>query len=303
MFERRRELLFVYSVKDANPNGDPLNANHPRLDEGSGQILVSDVRIKRTVRDQWLREGKNVFVDGEAQTLNERFKKLQASCGTMGDAKKLLAQCIDSRLFGVTFASKEKKESFSWTGPAQFKWGRSLHRAKAQFVQGTAAFATKDDSEQRSFRAEYLVPFVVLATYGIANQYPSRDTQATEEDLDALREALWKGTENLITRSKIGHTPLFLLEVTYRKGFDGIAGALDEKICLRDASGMPLDAEAQLALRSLDGVRLDVGKAAEAVVRHLQDVERVLCRRASPLSLSGEEAFAALHERWVREER
>lgn len=102
-----------------------------------------------------------------------------------------------------------------------------------------------------------------------------------------LREALWKGTENLITRSKIGHTPLFLLEVTYRKGFDGIAGALDEKICLRDASGMPLDAEAQLALRSLDGVRLDVGKAAEAVVRHLQDVERVLCRRASPFPSRG----------------
>lgn len=48
-------------------------------------------------------------------------------------------------------------------------------------MQGTAAFATKDDSEQRSFRAEYLRPFVVLATYGIANQYPSRDTQATEE--------------------------------------------------------------------------------------------------------------------------
>jgi len=45
----------VYSVKDANPNGDPLNANHPRYDEETGQVLVSDVRIKRTIRDEFMR--------------------------------------------------------------------------------------------------------------------------------------------------------------------------------------------------------------------------------------------------------
>ena len=75
-FEQRREYLFVYSVKDANPNGDPLNANHPRIDEDSGQILVSDVRVKRTVRDQWLREGRDVFVDGEPKTLKQRIEEL-----------------------------------------------------------------------------------------------------------------------------------------------------------------------------------------------------------------------------------
>lgn len=68
-FARRREYLFLYSVKDANPNGDPLNANHPRLDAETGRIMVSDVRIKRTIRDQWLREGLAVFVDGEPKTL------------------------------------------------------------------------------------------------------------------------------------------------------------------------------------------------------------------------------------------
>ena len=77
IFGQRRELLFVYSVKDANPNGDPLNANHPRYDEDTGQILVSDVRVKRTVRDQWLREGKDVFVDGEVKTLKQRVEELK----------------------------------------------------------------------------------------------------------------------------------------------------------------------------------------------------------------------------------
>ena len=65
MFNGRKELLFVYSVKDANPNGDPLNANHPRYDEDTGQVLVSDVRIKRTVRDELLRIGEDVFIVGE----------------------------------------------------------------------------------------------------------------------------------------------------------------------------------------------------------------------------------------------
>ena len=76
-FENRREYLFIYSVKDANPNGDPLNANAPRKDEETGQIMVSDVRLKRTVRDQWLREGKIVFVDGSVQTLNKRMDALK----------------------------------------------------------------------------------------------------------------------------------------------------------------------------------------------------------------------------------
>ena len=142
-FEQRREFLFVYSVKDANPNGDPLNANHPRLDEDSGQILVSDVRVKRTVRDQCLREGREVFVDGETKTLKSRVAELKEKLGAK-TGEEALSRCIDTRLFGVTFALGS--ESFAWTGPVQFKWGRSLHRASVETVQGTAAFATKEGS-------------------------------------------------------------------------------------------------------------------------------------------------------------
>ncbi|HPE42400.1 MAG TPA: type I CRISPR-associated protein Cas7, partial [Thermotogota bacterium] len=72
MFNKRREILFLYSVKDANPNGDPLNANHPRYDEETGQIMTSDVRVKRTTRDEWILEGEEVLVNGEAVTLPAR---------------------------------------------------------------------------------------------------------------------------------------------------------------------------------------------------------------------------------------
>ena len=290
-FDQRRELLFVYSVKDANPNGDPLNANHPRFDEDSGQILVSDVRVKRTVRDQWLMEGREVFVDGKTKTLRSRVVELKEKLGVK-KGEEALSRCIDTRLFGVTFALGN--ESFAWTGPVQFKWGRSLHRAAVETVQGTAAFATKEGSEQRSFRSEYIVPFVLIADYAIANQHASRRTGANDEDLDALFSALWKGTANLITRSKVGHMPRFLLEVRYAKGFDGIVGAMDEKVRLLGADGHILSADEQLALRSCDEVFLDITALSSALSRVSQDVERVRILHEMDLKVKGLEELKAL---------
>lgn len=270
-FSKRREYLFIYSVKDANPNGDPLDANHPRYDEETGQILVSDVRIKRTVRDQWLREGGDVFVDGECKTLADRAKELKDRF-EVNTGQEALARCIDSRLFGATFALG--KESFSWTGPVQFKWGRSLHRSEAKLVQGTAAFATRSDSEQRSFRNEYIVPFTLIGVYGIANQYPSKETGATDGDLDELTSALWKGTTNLITRSKVGHTPRFLMEVTYIEDFDGAVGSMDEKVALKSFEGNDLTDDEQLALRSLQNVKVEMEDLIDNLVARKDHVEK-----------------------------
>jgi len=283
-FEKRRELLFVYSVKDANPNGDPLNANHPRYDESSGQILVSDVRIKRTIRDQFVREGKDVFVDGEPKTLDARIKELKEKLGEES-AEETLRKCIDTRLFGVTFALG--KESFSWTGPVQWKWGRSLHRAKVEFVQGTAAFATKETSEQRSFRNEYIVPFALIASYAIANQYSSQKTDATSEDLDEHFDAVWKGHENLITRSKIGHKPRFLIEVTYKGGYNSAIGSMDEKVKLEKMDGTTLSDEEQLALRSLDNVILNIEQLTKEILVKKDFVDKVKVRIDGELIVKG----------------
>ena len=283
-FDKRRELLFVYSVKDANPNGDPLNANHPRYDDDSGQILVSDVRVKRTIRDQWLREGRDVFVDGETKTLKQRVTELKEKLGSK-TGEEALAQCIDTRLFGVTFALD--KESFAWTGPVQFKWGRSLHRADVVTVQGTAAFATKEGSGQRSFRNEYLVPFVLIADYAIANQYASKTTNATDDDLELLFDAVWKGTANLITRSKVGHTPRFLMEIKYVKDFDGIIGAMDEKISLQKKNGDVLSADEQRSIRSCEEVSLNITSLVKSIERVLANIETLRIVKDEALVLNG----------------
>ena len=57
-----REYLLVWDSTMANPNGDMLNDNKPRHDEITGQLEVSDVRIKRFVRDEWQSMGHNVLV-------------------------------------------------------------------------------------------------------------------------------------------------------------------------------------------------------------------------------------------------
>jgi len=59
----RSEILFIYDIRDGNPNGDPLDENKPRIDEETGINLVTDVRLKRTIRDYLYNfKGLEIFV-------------------------------------------------------------------------------------------------------------------------------------------------------------------------------------------------------------------------------------------------
>lgn len=65
----RSEILFLYEIENANPNGDPLNENRPRFDSEDSTVIVSDVRLKRTIRDYLFeykgfngKEEKDIFV-------------------------------------------------------------------------------------------------------------------------------------------------------------------------------------------------------------------------------------------------
>lgn len=59
----RSEILFLYDIRDGNPNGDPMDENKPRIDEETGVNIVTDVRLKRTIRD-YLHDfkGQEIFV-------------------------------------------------------------------------------------------------------------------------------------------------------------------------------------------------------------------------------------------------
>ncbi|MEN2998258.1 MAG: type I CRISPR-associated protein Cas7 [Brevinematia bacterium] len=108
--KNRREILFVYSVRDANPNGDPLAENRPRYDENTGLNYVSPDRLKRTIRDQLAEFGENIFVKPvmENGMVLDRTTMAQKYGFNLEDIER---KCIDVRLFGVLLAvDKERAE-------------------------------------------------------------------------------------------------------------------------------------------------------------------------------------------------
>jgi len=244
----RSELLFIYDIRDGNPNGDPMDENKPRMDEETGVNLVTDVRLKRTIRDYLHNfKGLEIFVreiiydeeNGYIQDAKRRAKDFGE------DQERILSECIDVRLFGGVIPlekrrqNKQKDEgegsskgdSITYTGPVQFKMGRSLHRVALKHIKGTGAFASKEGMTQATFREEYVLPYSLILFYGIINENAAKHTALTEEDVRLLLEGMWNGTKSLISRTKAGQVPRLLLKVNYSKANYHI-GDLDRMIKL-----------------------------------------------------------------------
>ncbi len=291
IINNRSEILFLYDVTFSNPNGDPLDANKPRIDEETGRNFVTDVRLKRTVRDfLYNLRNEEIFVREIAadETGNLQDAKLRAEDFLFEDGKALkksdlklsqmkeviqnniLAECIDVRLFGATIPiekSGKEKSSITLTGPVQFKIGQSMHRVKLQYIKGTGAFASGSDRTSKTFREEYLLPYSLIAFYGVANENAAAHTELTEEDLAKLMDGLWNGTKNLISRSKAGQQPRLLLRIVYQEQFFHL-GELDKLISFKSDKN---DEE----IRDIgDGV-LNISKLLDILATHKEKIDFV----------------------------
>jgi CRISPR-associated protein Csh2 len=240
---QRSELLFLYDVKKANPNGDPMDNNRPRIDEETGKCLVTDVRLKRTVRDYLMIKGyngkenpnKDIFIRDEESgpmTGKQRSKSYESQ-------EEFLQKFIDARLFGAVSApgdKSDKKKVFHFTGPVQFGMGTTLHRVKENFIKGTGGFATKEGAQQKTFREEYNITYGLVGFHGVINENAAKHTNLSEDDVQELLDAMWNGTKNLLTRSKKGHTPRLLLRVIYNKP-NFFIGELLERLSIKAPDG------------------------------------------------------------------
>ncbi len=311
------EILFIYEAKDCNPNGDPLDENRPRTDPETGEATISDVRIKRTVRDyllslepdvaKRLAAGREILIrdtlkaDGYLSEGKDRAEQFltEAAKGKKGEAKRqaletaVLTGCIDARLFGATLPLGKNEPSLQLTGPVQFAaFNRSLHRVSPTLVQQTAAYAGSDKGNQKSFAERWLLPYALIAAYGVANETAAQTTGLTEADLDLLLQGLWRGTAALNTHSKLGHDPLLLIAAQYRPGYR--LGALPRRVSLTNQT---VD---DTALRSTRDFRLDVGELLAAWrdcptltgLRVMQD-PRLCCQAGDHTGLFAELAGSA----------
>jgi len=238
----RSEILFLYDVKDANPNGDPVDENKPRIDEETGINIVTDVRLKRTIRDYLYEfKGQEVFVrqtyTNETDSTDEKKRRTlrtkEDRVKDFGqDEKNIIQSCIDIRLFGATTAVKD--QTMTLTGPVQFKYGRSLHKVDLKYFKGTTVMPSKGGAEQGTFWERYILPYSLIVFYGVVNENAARQQEIplTESDLDLMFEAMWIGTKNLISGSKFGQMPRLLLQIKYKENENFHIGELDKLVSL-----------------------------------------------------------------------
>lgn len=284
----RSEILFIYDITDANPNGDPLDENKPRLDEETEINIVTDVRLKRTIRDYLENyEDEEIFVKEKQSSTGEGLQDAKTRAldyikeekfETLDDAKKaleneILSSCIDVRLFGATIPldikikSKKKTGSITLTGPVQFRMGRSLHKVEIEHIRGTGAFASTDGKTQKTFREEYILPYSLIAFYGAINENAAKTTQMTEDDIEKLLSGMWNGTKNLVTRSKFGQTPRLLLQIEYSEN-NFFIGDLNNKISLKHTIE-------DKKIRNINEVKLGYDKLKENLSKNKDKISKI----------------------------
>lgn len=284
VINQREEFLFLYDVTDANPNGDPLDENKPRLDEETGINIVTDVRLKRTIRDFLFnfkgyngKNSKDIFVrtidseDGGIQDGKERASNYENS------KEDIINQCIDIRLFGGVLPLEG--DSIKFTGPVQFKMGRSLHKVELKHIRGTGAFASKKGAKQQTFREEYVLPYSLIAFYGVINENAAEETGLSEEDVEELYDAMWAGTKNLISRSKMGHNPRLLIRLRHEKPYFFI-GDLDKYVVLDSK-------KRDLEIRDISDVVINLEALSDVISSNKDNIANIQIKKGNRTTTSG----------------
>lgn len=204
--------LFV-SVKNANPNGDPLNGNRPRTTlDGFGEI--SDVCIKRKIRNRLQDMGQKIFVqsddraDDSYTSLKDRADgcaELKAQMDNKKEANREKCAAIackewfDVRAFGQVFAFKGIPVSFGVRGPVSIHQAQSLSPIDVismQITKSVNSEAGKEGKAADTMGTKHRVDFAVYKIMGSVNVQLAEKTGFSQEDADALKEALKTLFEN-----------------------------------------------------------------------------------------------------------
>lgn len=281
--DKNSEILFLYDAKMANPNGDPDDENRPRFDPDRERCLVSDVRLKRYIRDYLEEKGYAIFVtkaEGVVQA-TDRLKQVLGKEDVSGaDLPALLEKLIDVRLFGATMPIKGVKkgegEAVNLTGPVQFAWGCSLNRVQmVDSVTISSQFATREQAGQGTFGKDYRIYYALIGFHGVVsarrcramlNRAGDKTTAATSEaDLALLDEAMVRAIPLAATRSKIGQYPRLYLRVVFTDGETFMGDPREDLVVDPDRD-----------LRSVTELTLDLTALSERLARFKERIAQVL---------------------------
>ncbi len=222
--KNRYDFILVFDVKDGNPNGDPDAGNLPRVDAETGQGLVTDVCLKRKVRNyvqltKGAETGYDIFVKEKA-ILNHviekayadleidltkppvdatdgkrRNKENQGQGGEVQKARdKMCAEYFDIRTFGAVMSTGANAGQVR--GPVQLTFGRSvdtvvtMEHSITRMAVATEAEAEKQSGDNRTMGRKNTVPYGLYVAFGFISPALAAQTGFSEEDLEVFWKAL-----------------------------------------------------------------------------------------------------------------
>lgn len=210
----RYDFVLLFDVKDGNPNGDPDAGNLPRVDAETGRGLVTDVSLKRKVRNfvslvKSEQPPFDIYVKEKA-ILTQQQEKAYLALGLDpkgkdgkrkgGDdvetAKKWMCQNFyDIRTFGAVMGLKEANCG-QVRGPVQLTFSRSVDPVVAQehsitrMAVATEAEAEKQSGDNRTMGRKFTIPYGLYAAHGFVSSFLAKQTGFDENDLELLWQAL-----------------------------------------------------------------------------------------------------------------
>jgi len=211
----RYDFVLLFDVKDGNPNGDPDAGNLPRLDAETGHGLVTDVSLKRKVRNfVGLVKGEQppyeIYVKEKA-ILNKTHERAYVGIGKAdllkGDEKKrkggdavgeardwMCKNFYDVRTFGAVMSTGVNCGQVR--GPVQLTFARSidpivaLEHSITRMAVATEAEAEKQEGDNRTMGRKHTVPYGLYMAHGFISSFLAKQTGFSEEDLELLWQAL-----------------------------------------------------------------------------------------------------------------
>lgn len=223
--QNRYDFVLLFDVKDGNPNGDPDAGNLPRLDAETGRGLVTDVCLKRKIRNyvamtkdqselaENLTAGKQRFeiYVKEKAILNNQHKRAYVAIGRKdaiegGEKKRkggdavgetqawMCANFFDVRTFGAVMSLGVNCGQVR--GPVQLTFARSVdpivtsEHSITRMAVATEAEAEKQQGDNRTMGRKFTVPYGLYVAHGFVSSFLAKQTHFSDTDLDLLWEAL-----------------------------------------------------------------------------------------------------------------
>lgn len=201
--KNRYDFVFLYDVKDGNPNGDPDFDNQPRIDFETREGLVSDVCIKRKVRNYIQLKNEAGELDAskygifirQGNILNDIINSVKKNADN--DEKKgrmnMCDKYFDIRTFGAVLSTGESLGVVR--GPVQFVFSRSVDAIDSR-THSITRCCVVDNADSTTFGNKSTVSYGLYRMHGFVSAFDGEKCHFTEEDLNLLWESLKNAFEN-----------------------------------------------------------------------------------------------------------